>query len=188
MKYGVKSITMDEIAKAAGISKKTIYQNFNDKNDLVYTITVNELNQDQQFFDSLLHECTNAIDEVFRIAQHIRNHISQMNPSLLFDLKKFHVRAWDYYNQHKAECFEKSVNNNLNRGIKEGYYRKNINPKILSRMRMAQVEAAFNGEWFSPSEFNIIDVQMQVFEHFIMGVVTPEGLKLYNQYLQNGSE
>ena len=55
-------------------------------------------------------------------------------------------------------------------------------------MRMAQVESAFNAEWFSPEEFNLVEVQMHVFEHFIMGLVTDKGLQLYNQYLQNVNE
>ena len=185
MKYGVKSITMDEIAREASVSKKTIYQHFSDKNHLVFEVTKKELSEDQCFFEGLQAECENAIEEVLKIAVHIREHISQMNPSLLYDLKKYHTKAWDYYNQHKTECYERSVSNNLSRGVEEEYYRPTINVAILSRMRMMQVETALGGEAFTSTEFNIVEVHMQILEHFIMGVVTEKGLKLYNQYLSN---
>ena len=185
MKFGVKSITMDEIAKEVGVSKKTIYQNFADKSELVLEATKLTFLTDQCFFDTLINESENAIEEVFRIANHIREKVAMMNPSLLFDLKKFHVKAWEFYNQHKNECFEKSVIDNIKRGIHEGYYRKNINVKILSRLRMLQIESIFDQEWFPPEDFNLVETQIAVFEHFIHGLVTEKGLTLYNQYLQN---
>ena len=188
MKYGVKSITMDEIARAASVSKKTIYQHFKDKNDLVLAITKKELESDKAFFESLLDTCNDAIEETFKIANHIRTHIAQMNPSLLFDLQKFHVNAWDYYNSHKEECFEYSVIKNIERGINEGNYRSNIQPKIIARMRMAQVESALSGDWFPQDEFNMLEVQMNIFDHFIFGLVTEQGLKLYNKYLSQTNE
>lgn len=183
MRYGIKSVTMDDLATNLSVSKKTIYQHFKDKDELVLSVAQLHMEQDQKDVAEIVGKSENAIQELFFMAQFIRNLATKMNPSVLFDLKKYHSKAWEAFHKHKICCIYETVVNNLERGKKEGYFRAEIKSEILATMRMQEVEMGYDPMVYSPTKFNIIDVQMELFEHFVMGLVTPKGLKLYNSYI-----
>lgn len=185
LKYGVRSVTMDDIANHLSISKKTIYQHFEDKNDLVMQVTIHHMEGEKSSCCGIMDESTNAIEQMHRITGHMREHVVNMNPSLLFDLKKYHPKAFEQYQKYKFDFLVGVIEDNLKLGIQQGYYRPEINTTIMTRLRIASVELGFDNDIFPPNEFNIVDVQMNIFDHFLHGVMTAEGLKLYKQYLND---
>ncbi len=182
LRYGIKSITMDDIASHLSISKKTIYQHFQDKDDLVITVTDAHMIREQSEIDAIIKESENAIDEMMRISQFIRANMVNMNPSVLFDLQKYHPKAFQKFAEHKEACIFKTVVDNMVKGKEQGYYRKEVNETILAKLRMEQIQLAFNPQVFPPTAFNLLEVQMEFFWHFVMGIVTPEGAQLIEQY------
>lgn len=183
MRYGVKSVTMDDLAANLSVSKKTIYQHFKDKDELVLCVAHLHMELDQKELEKITDKSENAVQELFFMVQFIRNITKKMNPSVLFDLKKYHSKAWEAINTHKVCCIYDRVVSNLEQGKKEGYFRKEINSEILATMRMQSTEMGYDPLIYSPTKYNIIDVQMELFEHFLMGIVTPAGLELYNNYI-----
>lgn len=188
MKYGIKSITMDEIATHLSVSKKTIYQHFKDKDELVCEVCDVHMKHEISEMDRIIEESSNAIEEIFKMSMLIRDISSKMNPSLLFDLKKYHPKAWKIYEDHKEECMYGSITKNLEQGKKEGYYRADINVEILSRLRMQQVEWGLDASVFPPSAFTLYEIQAQLFTHFLFGIITPAGWELFQQYVAENNQ
>ena len=88
-KYGTKSITMDDIAREIGVSKKTIYQFFKDKNELVSEVAEAYNAQELKDLEVIEQEAHDVIDEMVRLSHHIRQKLNSLNPSLLYDLEKY---------------------------------------------------------------------------------------------------
>jgi AcrR family transcriptional regulator len=179
--YGVKSITMDEIAKHLGISKKTIYQHVSDKDALV-TLAVKLSMENQESQVGLIHATAkDPIDEVLKLSEYMRALFSNMNPFLLMEIQRYYPKAYESYLGFKEACIINSLAENLKWGIAMGYYRPHINIDILSRMRMEQVEWGFNPRIFKEGKY-FSDVQIQLLEHFLYGICTLKGHKLINKY------
>lgn len=183
-KYGIKSVTMDDIAKHLAVSKKTIYQFFEDKNELVETLMKVKLSEDECAFKKIQEESENMIVEVLNMMKHMGNMFSKINPSIFYDLQKYHPSAWKQFQQFKSDCIAKMIEASIERGMKEGLVRIDINPKVLSRMRIEQVELGFNFTVFPPDKFKMLDVQLAMLDHFLHGMCTLKGHKLINKYKQ----
>lgn len=184
-RYGIKSITMDDIAVSLGISKKTIYQHFKDKNELVLNVIQVHMKKEKEDLDQISKDSSNAIEEIYLVSQYLKAMLLKTNPTILFDLKKYHLKAYDYFQSHKHECIENSIVRNIKLGIKEGNYRTGFDPKIMARSRMVSLESTFNLVDYPSDEFDFVDVQLQLFRHFVMGLVTPEGEELFIKYERN---
>lgn len=182
LKYGVRSISMDDIARHLAVSKKTLYQHFADKEDMVTTVCVLHMESNRKEFDAIRESSANAIDELARISICLKRNMEETNPSLMFDLQKFHPKAWAAWIEFKKNVIYESVKQNLEQGIQEGYYRPEINTEILSVARYALIEIAFADKDFPHNRFNIAEVQIQLFEQFVYGIVTEKGKKLYQKY------
>lgn len=181
-RHGVKSVTMDDVASHAGMSKKTIYSSFRDKNDLVTGLTEMELDCQRTDIDDIHRTSDNAIDEIMQIMNMLSRTFSKMNPSLFYDLQKFHPGAWKKFREFKDKKLRSFIEDNLKRGIKQHLYRKDLNIKILARLRLAEVEIGFDPEIFQPDQFNIREVQLELIDHYLHGITTLKGHKLINKY------
>ncbi|WP_041932740.1 TetR/AcrR family transcriptional regulator [Cytophaga hutchinsonii] len=181
--YGVKSITMDEVAKKLGVSKKTIYQHVSDKDELV-TLAVKLSMESQESQVDVIHATAkDPIDEVLKLSEYMRGLFSNMNPFLLMEIQRYYPKAYENYLSFKEKCIINSMSENLKWGITMGYYRTQINIDILSRLRMEQVEWGFNPRIFKEGKY-FSDVQIQLLEHFLYGICTLKGHKLINKYKQ----
>lgn len=181
-KYGIKSITMDDIAKHLAISKKTIYKYYADKNDVVEDMTLQLMKKNEKEFQTIADESTNVVEEVFTMMKHMGNMFAQMNSNLFYDMQKYHPNCWKSFQDFKEECIERMVEDSVKRGIKQGLVRSDISTKIIARLRMEEVEMGFNPEAFPPNKFKIIDVQLALLDHFLHGICTLKGHKLINKY------
>lgn len=187
MKYGIRSVSMDDIARHLAVSKKTLYQHFADKDELVTTMSQEHMKREIIEYDEITKISENSIDELNKISVRIRCDMEEMNPSLLFDLQKFHPRAWQLWLNHKSEFIMHSIVRNLNQGIEEGYFRPEINPAIIAISRLVLIESAFDDRIFPKEKFNLVEVQSQFFDHFVYGLCTDKGRKLYQKYKENTS-
>jgi TetR/AcrR family transcriptional regulator, cholesterol catabolism regulator len=181
LKYGAKSITMDDIAKDLSISKKTIYQFYNDKDELVYEFVKLFLDIQKNDMNRIYESSQNAVEELFMLSDYIKTKIATMNPVALYDLEKYHKRAFLLFLEHKQSCFQGSIIRSLKRGIEEGYFRDDLNPEIVAKMRIENVQMAYNPTIFNAEIYNFQEVQIQLFEHFVYGIFTIKGYRLYNQ-------
>lgn len=179
MRYGVRSISMDDIARHLAVSKKTLYQHFTDKEDIVTLTCKAHLERSAHEFESIQKTSRNAIEELVQVSVCLKRNMTDMNPSLLFDLQKYHPKAWSVWLNHKNKFIRESVVRNLKQGIEEGYFRPELDPQVIASVRLELVQLAFNEEIFPREKFKLTDVQMQIFDHFVFGLLTDKGRKQY---------
>ena len=182
MTYGVRSISMDDISRHMGISKKTLYQHFKDKNELVEKVTEHVIEERQTEYEEVTKEASNAIEELFLMSKCLRSHLANLNPSLIFDLKKFHMKAWNLFLDYEHITVYESMKDNLKRGKEEGFFRVGININVLAKLRVEQVHMSFDPHVFPKDDFDFTEVHMQMYDHYVYGICTDKGLKLYEKY------
>ena len=177
MRYGIRSVTMDDLARELGISKKTIYIYFKDKDEIIKEIINLKIEADKLNCEISRQDSTNAIDEMFEISQFIVETIKNINPSVFYDLQKYHPKAWELLENHKWSFVYSQILNNIQRGIAEGLYRDNMNPELIARMHLAKTNMVFSGELFPIDQYDIEDVFIELFRFQIRGMANEEGLK-----------
>lgn len=182
MRYGLKSISMDDIANKLSISKKTIYQFFKDKDTLVSEFVGGFLSQQEIDLLKIRKDSTNVIEELVKTTEYLKSKVCNLNPVVLLDLRKYHPVAWKIFQTHKIIFIQNHVSETLRNGVFDGYFRKSLNVKIIARMRIEQIEMGYNPDIFPIDEFNSVDVQMQIFDHFVYGICTLKGHQLLNKY------
>lgn len=181
-KYGIRSVTMDDIAKELGISKKTIYQNFEDKDEIIFQIMQSEMEKDKCEWADLGKISKNLLDKMTHALKLMRKTMVGMNSAIIFDIKRYHPRAWVLFQNHKNHIIKDSVTRDLNEGIKEGMFRDDINVEFMATYRIQQVEMGFNPDIFPSNKFDLVEIQTTLMDHFIRGILTEKGLKQYNIY------
>lgn len=181
-KYGIRSVTMDDIAKHLGMSKKTIYQYYKEKDEIIHKLMQAHIKKDESTFSESYEKAANIVDEVFSMMKNIQDIFSKINPQLFYEMQKYYPQTWKLFKEFKEEFILSMVQKSLEKGIKEGYVRPDIDIKILSRLRMEQIEWAMNPASFPPDKFKILDVQLVLVEHFLYGICTLRGHKLINKY------
>ncbi len=182
LQAGIKSVTMDDIAKHLGMSKKTIYQSFSDKNELVKVLVKKKLVDDECQMQQIIQSSSNIIEEMINMMKCSEEIFSRINPVVIHDLQKYHPEAWKEFQKFKSNVLVKTLEQLLSRGIEQGYIRPELDVKILAKMRVHQVEMGFNASIFPVAEFSPWKVQYQLLEHFNYGVCTLKGYQLINKY------
>jgi len=182
MQYGLRSVSMDDIAAALGISKKTIYQFFSDKDELVDAVVDDELRQTQHDCIFCKTNALNAVEEMFLTMEQIHEQFRNMNPMVLYDLQKFHPTAYEKFRKHKNEFLFKMIRQNIERGMKEGLYRPEINLDVITKYRLEAMMIPFNISVFPPGKYNLADVTQETMELFLYGLTTLKGYKLILKY------
>ena len=186
--YGIRNVSMDDIAKHIGMSKKTIYQCFADKDELVYEFMRVRMSEQMAEMQTIADSSENVIEELHKAMLKTREVFSKMNPLMLFELRKYHPKAWEFFNNCKEGEMKKHIIKTMQKGIKEGVFRSNIDVEILARMRLELVQIALDPNVFPTTHFNFVEVNLQLFEHFVYGVITLKGLTLLNQYKRQNQE
>lgn len=184
MCYGIKSVTMDDLAKSLGVSKKTIYKYFSDKNDLVKHIVKAKTEIDKTVCETCTVEAVNAIDELILISKAISEIFGQLHTSVFFDLKKYHRDAWDVMEAHKNNYVRDQIIENIKRGVSEGLYRKNLNSDVISIVYLTTMDAIFDGLTFNQSNLNLSTILTEVIRFQIRGMANDEGLSYLKERLK----
>ena len=181
-RYGIKSVTMDDIAKHLSISKKTIYLSFQDKDEVVHTLMEQVLLKDQADFITIAKNTSNVVEEVFVMMKKMNGILNTINPNIFYDLKKYHPQTWSLFHKIRMEFVVNCVVVSLEKGKKDGLVRLDINSNILAKLRGEEIEMGFNPAVFPIDKFKILDVQIAFVEHFLYGICTLKGHKLINKY------
>lgn len=178
LKYGIKSLTMDDIASHLGISKKTLYQYVRNKKDLVKKCVSAHVKDTQCKISEIEEEeKINPIDKLVEISKKVNSQMNQTHPSLLFDLKKYHPESWEILQKHKEEFISSNVHSNLVEGIEQGFYRSNINPEIITKLYISMVSNLMETDNLNIDNVSFSVVHQEMMRYHVRGIATAEGRK-----------
>lgn len=187
-RYGIKSVTMDEIANQLGVSKKTIYQSFSDKNELVDAVIVDILKYNQDCCQSYKTTSQNAIHEVFLAMEMLQIMFDNMNPTILHDIERNHPATYKKFKEYKYKYLFEIVRENIERGKKEELYRPEVNTDVVAKIRIETMMLPFDEELFPKNKFSLVRVEQQLIEYFLFGIASPKGYKLITKYQKESSD
>jgi AcrR family transcriptional regulator len=178
-RFGVRTITMEDLARQAGISKKTIYQEFEDKKDLVKAVFAAILEQDRKRLAFILEQGDGVIEHLVQTSKLMRERLTSINPLVILEVQKYFPEAWNLFESFKQETIQQDLIKVLERGKELGYFRPEIDSRVLARVRLTQVTSAFDPKNFAEPDYNLVEEQMIVLDHFLHGIFTEKGRQAY---------
>ncbi|MFT3949984.1 MAG: TetR/AcrR family transcriptional regulator [Agriterribacter sp.] len=184
LQYGIRSISMDEIAAQLGISKKTIYQFYTDKDALVDSVIDIVIRENEDECSCCQQDSDNPIHEVFVAIDMVQEMLRTMNPTIMYDLQKYHPSAFQKISDHKNKFLYKQIKENVEKGIALQLYRSDINVEIISRYRLATTFMLFSPDLFPLGKHRLDVIMEEISIHFLYGLATPKGVKLIQKYQQ----
>ena len=185
MKFGIRSVSMDDIARELGISKKTLYQYFSNKADLIAKILELHEKESLHCFEDNAGSDVNAIDELIEISRTVSEDLKKYNPSALFDLHKYYPEIIKPFFERRKTAVHNFTAENLKRGIRQGLYRHDLDIEIVSQLYIKKLEGVHefifaNNEFYTFNKiFNVM------FDNHIRGIANTQGLIYYEQQQNN---
>jgi AcrR family transcriptional regulator len=182
MQYGIRSVSMDDIANHLGMSKKTLYQYYADKDELVDAVVEGHISMIQSDCVNCSKDARDAVHEIFIMMERIMEEFNNMNPMLLYDLEKFHFKAYQRFREHKNKFLAQVIRQNIEWGIKDELYRPDVHIDVMCKFRIESMMIPFNVAVFPPGKYNLASTSEIIIEHFIYGLATVKGHKLIQKY------
>ncbi len=174
-RYGIRSISMDDVAHEMGISKKTLYKFVKDKSDLVEKVMLFELSGRKPKEADLQKQ--NAIEDLFWVNRMINQTIKDTNPSKEFDLQKYYPVIYKKFYALRTEKIMESMLANLRKGKKEKLYRMDFDEDIIARMYVLRMHRVPHNEIITAKEFTSSRFIYEMFVYHIRGIASAEGIK-----------
>jgi TetR/AcrR family transcriptional regulator, cholesterol catabolism regulator len=184
LQYGIRSVSMDDIANNLGMSKKTLYQYYADKDELVDAVIGGHISEIEIECLQCRENAKDAVHEIFLTLEHIADELNNMNPMLLYDLEKFHFKAYQRFKQYKDKFLAELIRKNIEWGIRDELYRAEINVDIITKFRLESIMVPFNVTVFPPGKYNLASLSEEIICHFVYGLATIKGHKLIQKYNQ----
>ncbi|MDX1463536.1 MAG: TetR/AcrR family transcriptional regulator [Marinirhabdus sp.] len=182
---GFKSVTMDDIANEMGISKKTIYTHFNNKETMIAVVADSVFEQVAHEIDCICELEKNPIEEIYEIKKRVMEHMRNEKASPSHQLQKYYPSIYQHLKKRQFSLMQECVVRNLNRGIAQGLFRKNIDVQFVSRIYFNGVTGIKEKNLFPASMFDSTLLYEMFLEYHLRGIVTPEGRKILNQLIDS---
>ncbi len=182
---GFKSVTMDDIAGEMGISKKTIYQHYANKNELVEASSLHLFKTISYGIDNIIAQENNAIEEIFTIRNFMKQHLNNETASPFYQLQKFFPKIFSCLRTKQFEKMNGCMMENLKKGVENGIYRPDININFVSRIYFTGLTGIKDSDIFPPDLFEVDDLTRNYLEYHFRAIVTPKGLAILESFLND---
>jgi AcrR family transcriptional regulator len=183
-KFGIKSITMDDVARELGISKKTLYQYVTDKDDLVGKYIDNEILMRKEEICKCFRIGFNAIEELFEISSFMNKLMRNQNSATEYDLKKYYPAHYHKTVTERRHGIYDFIMTNLKKGIKEGLYRKEMDLEVIAKLYLWRAENAHFDELFTVEEFTSVKLFVELINYHVRGIATEKGIMVLEKKLK----
>ncbi|RDK88288.1 TetR/AcrR family transcriptional regulator [Marinirhabdus gelatinilytica] len=185
---GFKSVTMDDIASEMGISKKTIYAHFNNKETIIAVVTDSIFEEVSKDIDCICALEQNPIEEIYEIKKRVLEHMRNEKTSPWHQLQKYYPTIFQNIKNRQCSFMQECVVKNLHRGIEQGLFRNNIDVQFVSRIYFNGVTGIKDSNLFPISMFNGSHLYEMFLEYHLRGIVTPEGRKILNNLIHSNQD
>lgn len=182
-KYGIKSVSMDDVARELGISKKTLYEFFTDKTDLVAKMLDFQISKIRSVFEGEKDDKNNAIDHLLEISHIITAFLKNFSPTIHYDLQKYYPTVFKSLFEYKRVYMLASVKSNIERGIKEGLYRSDLNPDLIAQIYVNRIEASLDADFLTTHEYSTNELFSEMFTYHIRGIASKQGMEYFEKQI-----
>ena len=183
LKYGIKSITMDDVARELCISKKTIYQFVTDKDELVEKATKFFIHADKKNIQEIVKNHKHVVEQMAQLGSYCSKVLKNLTPSVIYDLRKYYPECWNSWLSYKNTFFYEIIYSNIKKGVEQGLYRKDLNIDIIAKFYTMQIEVIINDEVFSPLKYKFEQICKEFLRYHLHGICAPRGFKMVDKYI-----
>ena len=183
LRYGVKNVSMDDIAKLLGISKKTIYAQVANKKELVRAAVHVFIVEEHTSITAITAQSKDAISEMLALSNQTIELVKNMKPTLTYDLKKYHPETWKIIETKYFSFIEETIMNNVTRGIAEGYFRKGINPAIISKLYLGMAHLVSSESFVKTNTISLKNLYKGMVDYHLNGIINEKGRNALNTLL-----
>ncbi len=180
-KYGIRSVTMEDLSRSLGISKKTIYNFVDNKKDLVDKAIEAFLIDECKICDQISEKNHNAIEEMVEIGNYVSQHLSSLNSSLVYDLKKYYRNSWQRVERHRLNYVYSKIKQNIEKGKAQGLYRSTLNASLVAKFYINQSHQLISEESFPASQYDLVKVYWEYLRYHFNGICSQSG----KEYMEN---
>lgn len=180
-KYGVRSVSIDDICRDLGISKKKLYSFVASKTELVDRLLELERENFKVIFDNNNFDGVNAIDILLIVSRELGQRFRDISPSMTFDLKKYYPEIYHRHVDARIEFIYNKIQINLQKGIAQGMYRDDLSIELVARLYIRRLIDLHNPEFFPAEKFSFQTLFDVMFDNFIRGIANPEGIEYYEK-------
>jgi len=182
IKFGIKSLTMDDVARELGISKKTIYAFVENKAELVKLTLTAYIDEERTQIEAILKISENAIDEMIQMVSYFFTQTREFNPSALNDLQKYYPETYTIYTEYRLNHILSLIAKNLEEGKKQGVYRKDVDADIVSKVYISSIDILVNQQLFPARKYAFTDIYKEYTNYHLRGIVSAKGLKFLDKH------
>ncbi len=184
---GIKSITMNDIASHMSISKRTLYEIFNDKEELLAVCVDKSMAQGDCEMEKLIKDSRNVIEAMMNIYAKLLTEIHQVNKSALYDLRKYHPKIYKKIENRQKEDIERFIPY-FEKGVEEGLMENDINFGVLLSLLQAQFRMLMEGDFLPTDKYPIEEFIRAIILNFTRGIATPKGDKIITELMTKFDE
>ena len=188
MRYGIKSVTMDDLARQLGISKKTLYEHVENKSDLITQIFEQKINEEKQMMAQFRDTAADAIEEILQITEFVLKTLRHMSPTAVYDLQKYYRSTWKMMESLHSHHIYDMIKDNLERGMSQGVFRDDINPDIIAKIYVGSNSCVTDDQQFPVKDYRMDQLFIQLMTYHMHGIASPKGLQLLEQHMGARSE
>jgi AcrR family transcriptional regulator len=181
MKYGIRSVSMDDICRELGMSKKTLYQYFGNKSDLVRRMLQQSIEDFEVHINAIRQQGHDAIDDLLEMSRVIDEHMKKVSLAISFDLQKYYPEIHREYLEKKRDFASRYLRENIEKGIKEGYYRPDLNIDLIAKLYIQKIEDLHDPNYYKSDEISFTEVFHVMFENHVRGIANENGLRYYEE-------
>ncbi|MBL6962801.1 MAG: TetR/AcrR family transcriptional regulator [Bacteroidetes bacterium] len=185
MTYGIRSVSMDDICRELGISKKTLYQYVSSKANLIEQTLLYDHEQVKKEYHKIFTEYKNAIDQLLMVSFLISKKLSEFNPSFNHDLRKYFPASNRENKAERQKNIAERIKKNIELGIKQGMFRENLNPELVAQLYVQKIEGIMNPENLQISGYSFSDIFKAMFENHIRGIANQTGIEYYEEKIKS---
>lgn len=176
-KYGFRNVTVDEIAREAGISKRSLYETFENKEVLIKCVVDQHIQDSEDDLNSVAKSAVNAIEENIQLLKKSLKLFEEIDQRSLLELQRYYPEAWEKVVNHRRGFLLQYLVKNLRRGKEENLYRQDLKEEVIARMRLAQSHFIFDPEFFPQQKVDLKEATYEIIVHYIYGICSEDGLK-----------
>jgi TetR/AcrR family transcriptional regulator, cholesterol catabolism regulator len=179
IEHGIRNISMDDLSRMLGISKKTLYQFVENKVDLLKKISLYIQETIKNRMEELAKMNLNAIDILLEMSKIASTKHLRINSTITFEFRKYYPQVFNEYLCIKKDLLIDNIKKNLDQGIKEGLYRQDLNKDIIAHLYFKKIEDFHNPELTDLQNFSYDNIFEVMFENHIRGIANQQGIEYF---------
>lgn len=179
---GIEKVTIERICEAAELGNNDFDEYFKSTADLVSQVLAYERENFASIFDRHDFEGVNAIEILLTVSKEMADKFQDVNPFVTIPLKtRWPTEYQKHFDQRISFIFSK-IKINLQKGISQGLYRPDLSIELIGRLYISRLVDLHNPDLFPPEKFNFNTLFEVMFDNFIRGIATKEGLSYYEEH------